>query len=63
MQCLVLPALAIVLLAFLYYNNWTKRILSKAEQTLVFCSALGLLLLLKFMNRVFSRLAISAQPL
>lgn len=52
-QCLIMPGLAIITLSMLYYKNWTKRNLSNLEQALVFCCALGLLLLLKFMNRSY----------
>jgi hypothetical protein len=53
MQCLVLPGLATFLLALLYYKTWSNRPASRAEQALVFCSAFGLLLLMKFMYRSF----------
>jgi len=53
MQCLVVPGLATLLLALLYYKAWTNRALGRADQTLVFCSAFGLLLFVKFLYRSF----------
>ncbi|WP_422002901.1 hypothetical protein [Reyranella sp.] len=53
MQCLVVPGLATLLLALLYYKTWTNRVLGRADQALVFCSAFGLLLFVKFLYRSF----------
>ena len=53
LQCLVVPGLATLLLALFYYKVWTNRTLSRAEQTVIFCGAFGLLLFVKFMYRSF----------
>jgi hypothetical protein len=64
MQCLVMPGLATLLLALLYYKTWTNRTLTRVELALVFCSAFGLLLLVKFMYRSFMALGhVNSGPL
>jgi hypothetical protein len=64
MQSLVMPGLATLVIALLYYKRWTRRTLSHAEEALVFCSAFGLLLLVKFMYRSFMALGhVNSGPL
>jgi hypothetical protein len=64
MQCLVMPGLATLVLALFYYKTWTNRALTHAEQALIFCSAFGLLLLVKFMYRSFMALGhVNSGPL
>jgi hypothetical protein len=64
MQCLVMPGLATLLLALSYYKTWTNRGLSRGEQAIVFCSAFGLLLLVKFMYRSYMALGhVNSGPL